>query len=136
LEKFDNVEQLNNWNNEEKCVQFCLTLPKSTEAWYVNLITETKESFELLKQSFKSRFSQKTNRVYLYSKFMKVKQDGRDVSVYIEEVLSKEQGGKFQSQATKIRTIQRASAWKRWTKVPHNWKVWPCFFFLLSHYLQ
>ena len=86
MEKFEKIGQLNNWSNEEKCVQFCLTLNQSAEAWYLNLNRETKESFELLKQSFKSRFSHKTDRVNLYAKFMKIKQDGRDVSVYIEEV--------------------------------------------------
>ena len=45
LEKFEKLAEINKWNGEQKCLQFCLTLPKEAETWYLTLTEERKENF-------------------------------------------------------------------------------------------
>ncbi|KAL4236546.1 hypothetical protein ACF0H5_004931 [Mactra antiquata] len=37
IEKFNKVADLQKWSAEQKCLQFCLTLPKEAKMWYLIL---------------------------------------------------------------------------------------------------
>ncbi|XP_053376720.1 uncharacterized protein LOC128547671 [Mercenaria mercenaria] len=89
LEKFEKVAQINQWTEEEKCVQFCLVMPKSAEQWYLNLTEGVKRNFDDLKESFKNRFDNVSNRANLYAKFMNLSQENNSVQQYIENVTSR-----------------------------------------------
>jgi hypothetical protein len=88
IEKFELVSKLNEWNEEEKCIQMCLCLPKEAEDWYLNLNSDVKSNYEGLKSKFLERFSIEVNRTQLYNTFLNLEQGSDNVNTYIEKVLT------------------------------------------------
>lgn len=88
IEKFELVAKISKWDEEQKCVQLCLNLPKEAEDWYMNLSAETKASYDDLKAKFLNRFLKAENRIKLYNEFLSLEQGCNNVDSFVEKVMT------------------------------------------------
>ena len=88
IEKFKKVSEINKWSEEQKCLQFCLVLPKEAEKWYCSISEETKNNFESLCEAFAARFEESQTRSNLYAKFVSSHQQGQTITEYVENVMA------------------------------------------------
>jgi hypothetical protein len=43
IQKLEALAKMNKWNDEQKCVQLCMSMHKEAQNWYLNLSEETKK---------------------------------------------------------------------------------------------
>lgn len=86
LAKFNKIADINKWNEEQRCLQFCLAIPKEGESWFMSLKEDTRDNYELLKDAFMLRFEEQESKLSLYDKFVSGRQDKQNIVTYVEKV--------------------------------------------------
>lgn len=89
LSKFEKVSKLKKWSSEEKAVHMCLLFVGEAELWFHTVTENIQDDYELLKESFKSRFlPTESDRNARYQEFIGLTQAVSESSdTYLEMVV-------------------------------------------------